>query len=66
MSTIGLQNTRRFAVERTVIRFGRALVAWGERRERLDAERRDLYRRQADVRDQQSARSAFARSQLLP
>ncbi|HWD61409.1 MAG TPA: hypothetical protein VG369_02845 [Humibacter sp.] len=66
MSTVSLHDTRRFAIERTVIRIGRALVVWGERREQIDADRSDLYRRQANVRDQQALRAAAARSQLLP
>ena len=66
MSTVSLHDTRRFAIERTVIRVGRALVAWGERHERIDTDRRDLYRRQAAVRDRQALLEASARNQLLP
>ena len=66
MSTVSLHDTRRFGIEHAAIRFGRALVAWGERRERIDADRRELYLRQAGVRERQALREASARSQLLP
>jgi hypothetical protein len=42
------------------------LVSWGERRERLEAERQALYRRQAEVEEQAAVRTAALRGQLLP
>lgn len=66
MSTIGAVNGRGLVLERTVIRVGRALVTWGEHRERLEQERQALYRRQEDADRRASARAAAVRSQLLP
>ncbi len=66
MSTTGAVLTRGFARERAAIRVGRALVAWGERRQRLEAERQSLYRRQGAVQEQAAVRAAAVRGQLLP
>lgn len=66
MSTIGTVQAHGFALERGVIRLGRALVVWGERRERIERERQELYRRQAEADRYASTRSAAVRSQLLP
>ena len=45
MSAVGAVPTRGFGRERAAIRIGRALVSWGERRERLEVERQALYRK---------------------
>ena len=66
MSIVSLDQGRGFSIERSVIRVGRALVAWGERRERIDHGRIDLYRRQAEAREQQALQEAAARIHLLP
>lgn len=66
MSAVGAVPTRGFGRERAAIRIGRALVSWGERRERLEAERQALYRRQAAAEEQATVRVAAVRGQLLP
>jgi hypothetical protein len=66
VSTIGAVPSHGFAIERVVIRVGRAMVVWGERRARREDARQALYRRQAAVEHEASMRSALVRSQLLP
>ena len=66
MSTIGAVPARGFGRGRAAIRIGRALVSWGERRERLEAERQALYRRQAEVEEHAAVRTPALRGQLLP
>lgn len=66
MSAIGVVPARGFAFERVVVRVGRKLIAWGERRERLEASRQDVYRRHAAAEEDRAVRAAAARSQLLP
>jgi hypothetical protein len=66
MSAIGTVQARGFALERLAIRAGRAMVAWGERRERVERESQELYRRQAEADGAAGARSAAVRIQMLP
>ena len=66
MSTIGAVGARGFGVERAVIRIGRALVSWGERREQVEDERRGLYLRQAEAQNAAAIRAATVRTGLLP
>ena len=66
MSTVGAVHARGFAIERVVIRVGRAMVVWGERRARREDTRQALYQRQAMAEHEASVRSALVRGQLLP
>jgi hypothetical protein len=67
MSTIGaVGSARGFSVERAVVRVGRALVAWGERREQAEVGRQHLYRRQIEAENAAARRAAAVRGGLLP
>ncbi|GAB3805462.1 hypothetical protein GCM10028798_27340 [Humibacter antri] len=66
MSAIGAVPTRGFVRERAAISIGRALVSWGERRQRLETERQALYRRQYAADQQTAVRAGAVRGQLLP
>jgi len=66
MSTIGIPTRHLPVIDRTAIRFGTTLVAWGRARAVRRADRSEVERYRADYGERVRTAAASQRSGLLP